>query len=100
MSWALLIVLMTFFYWLLLVVFIKRLRECHQDIWVEIGSPSFIPKSLSENNDGSLLKFIWTMRYMRLGDGELTILGIVIKAYTLTYVMFLAWPFLTSLFRK
>ena len=51
---------------------IRLLREKHRPLWLELGSPSFVPNLLSRGaRDSSRLgKWVWSREYRMLGDPE------------------------------
>jgi hypothetical protein len=75
-------------------VLLKRLRVCHPRAYSALGSPSFIPNSLTHSVNWAFARFLWLQNPASLGDAQITLLVWLIRIETLFFLAWCFWPLL------
>jgi hypothetical protein len=79
---------------LLAAVLLKRLRVRHPQTYSALGSPPFIPNSLTHSANWTFARFLWFQNPTVLGDAQITLLIWLIRIETLFFLVWCFWPLL------
>ena len=90
MAWWLVTLSLALPIYLAAAVLMKRLRTLHPHKYAELGSPSFIPESLSSTPNWAFARFLWLENPRGIGDPQVVVLVWLIRVQT---AFFAAWCF-------
>ena len=78
----------------LLHLIYARLKERHSHTYRDLGQPTVF--NLSFIKSGKILKYLYTLKYLRSGDGKLITLCHIDNLVALVFYIILLWPFIAA----
>lgn len=81
-------------HFLLLHLIYARLKEEHSHSYGELGQPTAFSLSFTESI--RTLKYLYTFKYLRSGDGKLITLCHIDNLVALAFYIILLWPFMAA----